>query len=567
MFFLLSDEDFSMMRSRARLCQELGFCELSRSPQCRPVPSSQLNSCDSSIHLHVHDIHVPLYLLAIYDRMCCKGNIMGRSVESCACGVTDGWSESRPSKDTTCCATRGDIINDRHKASKSSAANVGQQKHDPLILFGIDLSHLPSSAQLLLCVSGVVFFTVIYGYLQELLLVHIAGRQYGLFLASCQFGLYAFWSMVLTRLRSYRHGDAESSLLSNNNCKPLDVPAGNNTVVRTPPSSARSIPLLACVGLSLIRALDLSMTNLAMQYVNYPTKVLVKSSKVAFTMLLGLVITNKRYKCRDYLSVSLLVFGLGIFLHADSRASVVFHSVGILLLVGSLVCDGILGNASEKLMRQYHVGQDEYLLQLYTIAFVAVTIAAHAKGELVSGLEHLFLKAGTVPEIQSGVEFQHHDLTWTVRQKVLVLFFFSTTGLLGSSCAGAITKRFGALTMSITSTARKAMTIFVSFVAFHNTCTFEHVAGMTIFLSALIMKSVYVKADTNSNGGTSSSKTMEEDDDSSAIIQDSSSAKNGMNSEEGKCGDACTSTSENKREIRPLMRGHDSFDVEAAEAA
>jgi len=498
---------------------------------------------------------------------------MGRSVESCSdCGVTDVWSESRPSQDTSCCTARVDTStnNGRHKTSKSATAcKVCQQRHDdPLILFGIDLSDLPSSVQLLLCVGGVVFFTVIYGYLQELLLVNIAGRQYGLFLASCQFGLYAFWSMVLTRLRSYRHGDDESSRLSSNNkiSKSLDVPAGNHTRTSSSPSASRSIPLLACVGLSLIRALDLSMTNLAMQYVNYPTKVLVKSSKVAFTMLLGLVISNKRYKCRDYVSVSLLVFGLGIFLHADSRASVVFHSVGILLLVGSLLCDGILGNASEKLMRQYQVGQDEYLLQLYTIAFVAVTVAAHAKGELVSGFQHLFLWPGTVDEIQSGVggEYQRdlNDLTWTVRQKVLVLFFFSTTGLLGSSCAGAITKRFGALTMSITSTARKAMTIFVSFVAFHNTCTFEHVSGMTIFLFALIMKSVYAKADTN--GNSSGSKTMDEEDDSSVIIQGASPVKN--DDQEGKCVNACT-TSENKREIRPLMQGHDDFDVEAAAEA
>ena len=53
------------------------------------------------------------------------------------------------------------------------------------------------------------------------------------------------------------------------------------------------------------------MTNLAMQFLNYPAKTLIKSSRVVFTMLLGLVIGGKRYRCRDYLAVSLLVAGLG----------------------------------------------------------------------------------------------------------------------------------------------------------------------------------------------------------------------------------------------------------------
>jgi UAA transporter family len=63
-------------------------------------------------------------------------------------------------------------------------------------------------------------------------------------------------------------------------------------------------------------------------------------------------------------------------------------------------------------------------------------------------------------------------------------------GFFGSSCSAAITKNFGALTMSITSTARKAATLFLSFALFDNECTFEHVSGMIVFISALTAKSV-----------------------------------------------------------------------------
>lgn len=72
-------------------------------------------------------------------------------------------------------------------------------------------------------------------------------------------------------------------------------------------------------------------------------------------------------------------------------------------------------------------------------------------------------------------------------------------GFFGSSCSAAITKNFGALTMSITSTARKATTLFVSFLVFDNECTLEHVVGICIFISALTAKSLRRKNKRRSN--------------------------------------------------------------------
>ena len=387
--------------------------------------------------------------------------------------------------------------------------------HDPLILFGLDLSSQPPAVQFVLCASGVFAFTIVYGYLQELLAVHIAGRKFALFLGSCQFAGYAFWSFVLTKIRTYRQrhrSDGEGGAAPDGSlCSSIRLRGQHWTI------GPSSVPLRTYVGLSLIRALDLGMTNTAMLFLNYPAKTLIKSSRVVFTMLLGLVIGGKSYRCRDYVAVSLLVTGLGIFLHADSKASVVFHPIGVMMLVVSLTCDGTLNNWSEVIMREYRVGQDEFQLQLYSIALVAMLGAAHAKGELLLGMKHFFLEPGTVAEIESGDTPEDGVYTWTIQRKCLVLFFFSFTGLLGSSCAGAITKRFGALSMSIVGTARKAMTLFLSFIAFRNTCTLEHIAGMIIFLGALLMKSICASKSSGFSGGAKqaiihgSTSTMELD--------------------------------------------------------
>lgn len=90
------------------------------------------------------------------------------------------------------------------------------------------------------------------------------------------------------------------------------------------------------------------------------------------------------------------------------------------------------------------------------------------------------------PEMSLPVE----ERTWSVPAKVGVMVLFSSMGFFGSSCSAAITKNFGALTMSITSTARKATTLFLSFFLFNNVCTIEHLLGVLIFISALTAKSL-----------------------------------------------------------------------------
>lgn len=170
-----------------------------------------------------------------------------------------------------------------------------------------------------------------------------------------------------------------------------------------------------------------------------------------------------------------------------------------LVQVVSLTCDGLVVNWSELIMNKCSVSQDEFQANLYGIALVAMSIAAHAKGELIPGFRSFISTHGTIPEIESG-HFGHDPPTWTAGRKAIVLLLFSTTGLFGSSCAGAITKRFGALAMSVTSTARKAMTLFLSFVAFHNLCTPEHVVGIFLFLSGLLGKSICAKHAVNAAG-------------------------------------------------------------------
>ena len=142
---------------------------------------------------------------------------------------------------------------------------------------------------------------------------------------------------------------------------------------------------------------------------------------------------------------------------------------------------------SESIMTQYGVGQDEFIFRMYSIALVAIIGAAAVKGDLTAGFVWM-LQPGTYDEQLRDVPLE--ERTWSAGGKMAAMVLFSSMGFFGSSCAAAITKQFGALAMSITSTARKATTLFLSFLLFDNACTYQHILGIVIFISSLTAKSL-----------------------------------------------------------------------------
>lgn len=209
---------------------------------------------------------------------------------------------------------------------------------EPVLVLGIDISHLSRKTQFIVTASAVFFFSLLYGFLQELLSVQLCSRQLGLFLAMMQFSgytvlAYIMRNFVYEKQKSYKQHNSKSKVAV--------------------------VPLFLYLGLSLLRAIDLGMTNMAMQYINYPAKTLMKSSRVVFTMLFGVLILRKKYHLMDYMIILCMVSGLVVFMHADATSSAIFEPTGVIMLVISLTCDGAISNMSETIMSKYGVGQDE----------------------------------------------------------------------------------------------------------------------------------------------------------------------------------------------------------------
>ena len=363
-------------------------------------------------------------------------------------------------------------ITQQHPSTPTSGEYFEALPKEPVIVLGMDISHLSRRMQFVVCASGVVGFNLMYGYLQELISVEMMNRKLGLFLAVMQFTGYTIFSYILNTYVNYQKKQPRRD----------SAAASRNFVGAT-----IAVPFITYLGLSMLRALDLGMTNMAMQYINYPAKTLMKSSRVVFTMLFGVLITRKKYFCMDYFVVMCMVAGLAIFMHADATSSAVFQPIGVIMLTVSLLCDGAISNVSESIMNNYGVGQDEFIFRMYSIALIAITVAAAAKGDLQIGLSWI-MQPGNFDEVEQGVTAE--ETMWTASRKIGVIVLFSCMGFFGGSCSAAITKNFGALTMSITSTARKAMTLFLSFFLFNNICTMQHILGVVIFITALTAKSL-----------------------------------------------------------------------------
>ncbi len=375
-------------------------------------------------------------------------------------------------------AGHGPATNDNHKASDSVIyatipAPTQQQK---ILALGVDISHLSRKYQFITLASGVFGFSLLYGYLQELISVTLCNRQLGLYIGMMQFMGYAIWSRIL-------NSHVEKKI---KNANGHDDQQNHN-------KNKKEVPIKYYILLAILRAIDSCLTNMSMAYLNYPAKTLMKSSRVVFTMLFGTLVGRKKYKMIDYMIVMLMVSGLVIFMHADAKSSAVFHPIGIVMLTTSLMCDGLVSNMSERIMNQYNVGQDEFIYKLYSIALVGILAGAIARGDLWEGTRYL-LSPGTYGEILEG-----RDATWSVSGKIIAIVLFASTGFFGSSCSALITKEFGALTMSITSTARKATTLFLSFALFNNVCTMEHIGGIVLFIVALVVKSF--RASRKGHGG------------------------------------------------------------------
>ena len=185
-------------------------------------------------------------------------------------------------------------------------------------------------------------------------------------------------------------------------------------------------------------------------------------------MIIATIINKRVFKSYEYASAIAISVGMVVFAATDWKLTPTFHPFGLILVSLSVIADAILPNAQERLFSR---GSSRLEVTFYTnaLTLIAMTITTVASGDLMRVID-LALKSDT------------NLITYMV-----VYTFISYIAI---SAFMAIVKKYGGVTAVLLSTARKAMTLILSFILFPKQFSWYYVLGATLVLGGLLVVSL-----------------------------------------------------------------------------
>ncbi|XP_023025493.2 solute carrier family 35 member B1 homolog meigo [Leptinotarsa decemlineata] len=226
--------------------------------------------------------------------------------------------------------------------------------------------------------------------------------------------------------------------------------------------------------MSVTYLLAMVCSNMALQWVSYPTQVVGKSAKPIPVMILGVLLGKKIYTARKYLFVFMIVFGIVLFMLKDQAKTSTQDStlgVGELLLVLSLLMDGLTGAIQDRIRAESKPTglQMMQVANAWCTLFLAVTI-------LITGEYAAFFEfAKRFPFVVNN------------------LLILGVTSSIGQLFLYSMVSEFGPLVLSVVTTTRKFFTVLASVLLFGNALSARQWTGTIIVFAALFLDAFYSK--------------------------------------------------------------------------
>ena len=269
----------------------------------------------------------------------------------------------------------------------------------------------------------------------------------------------------------------------------------------------RVAPLSAYPLLTFCLMSSSALSNLALNFINFPTKVVFRSCKLIPTMAVASVIHRKVFTLKEYCCALAICAGLVMFAAADWQLSPSFHPVGLTLVSLSVCADAILPNAQERLFR---LGSSRLEVTFFTNIFtlMVMTFTTLLSGDLIGIIQF----ARKTPRLQ------------------LYMVVYTFIAYIAISVHMTVVKRFGGVTAVLVATVRKAMTLVLSFIIFPKKFSWFYVLGAGLVLGGLTVSSLAKmderrqqterqkqfkshQSDVESGGSRDSSKNEEDQED------------------------------------------------------
>lgn len=234
---------------------------------------------------------------------------------------------------------------------------------------------------------------------------------------------------------------------------------------------SRVAPLRAYPLLTLCLFASSSLSNLSLSYINFPTKVVFRSCKLVPTMIIATIVNSRIFHSYEYLCALSICAGLVLFAMADYALDPLqFNTTGLMLVSGSVVADAILPNAQEHLFKD---GSSRLEVTVFSnlFTFLGMTVVIVGNGALVH-----FIR-----DIKGDATLAMYFAVYTVLSYISI------------SCYMTLVKRFGGVTAVLLTTARKAMTLVLSFLLFPKGFSWLYVYGSMLVLGAVMVASICKK--------------------------------------------------------------------------
>ncbi|CAG4984274.1 unnamed protein product [Parnassius apollo] len=228
---------------------------------------------------------------------------------------------------------------------------------------------------------------------------------------------------------------------------------------------------------ALTYLLAMVCSNMALQWINYPTQVVGKAAKPIPVMILGVLIGHKAYPLKKYFFVLLIVIGVVLFMYKDQGKKTIANDsqgfgVGELLLLLSLTMDGLTGAVQERIKSESSPTAYSMMVNTNGWSTVILSISVLLSGEIFKFVTFVM----QYPEI------------------LIYLAGFSLMGALGQLFIFYMVAEFGPLPCSVVTTTRKFFTVLASVVIFGNVLLTRQWIGAILVFSGLFLDIIYSKA-------------------------------------------------------------------------
>jgi adenosine 3'-phospho 5'-phosphosulfate transporter B3 len=229
---------------------------------------------------------------------------------------------------------------------------------------------------------------------------------------------------------------------------------------------------LPYIALSFLVFCGTGVANIAVGYVQYPVKVVFKSSKLVPVMVVSVIMRNSRsYSWIDYSAAVLICAGTVGFawdakkLNAENAESETGASFGIGLLIISMLADALVVNVQQRMMQRERTDPNTMMARLNLIGFLGV-----ASYQVFSGqMDTLRALARSDPMLWAYVVGVGATLGFAI------LAYTNLVNEAGSVFAVGV------------ATLRKVFTVILSYLVFPKALTWIHVvAGLTTFAGLVL---------------------------------------------------------------------------------